>query len=181
MTAEGDYVQWYQGTGNHQPDLDNPQEPDYTVCSGGYKDTYYRCAVCKHPVTADGDDAQLFLGDDNHTIVAVAEKSPTAADAGMKAHYECSVCGQFFADAEGKEYADATDFLIPTLDAFIPGDISGDGNVDLNDVEKLFQFVSGQGTGLENIEVADVTGDDVIDLKDVTRLFQLITEQITTL
>jgi hypothetical protein len=60
------------------------------------------------------------------------------------------------------------------------GNVNGDGDTDLNDVEALFQYISGQG-GEVNTAAADVNGDDVIDLKDVTRLYQFLSGQISSL
>jgi hypothetical protein len=87
--------------------------------------------------------------------------------------------------------ASSSDIVLPTAtvqpstgtDAVtrpIKGDVNGDNTVDLKDVTKLFQYVNGQSSSLDET-VADINGDGSIDLKDVTRLFQYVNGQISVL
>ncbi len=41
-------------------------------------------------------------GGEKHEMTEKSAKSPTCTEAGYKAHYECSDCGKYFADADGK-------------------------------------------------------------------------------
>lgn len=57
---------------------------------------------------------------------------------------------------------------------FLPGDINGDGEVDLKDVTTLSRYIAGWN-GLTVVEAAlDTNGDGEIDLKDVTLLSRYI-------
>jgi len=52
----------------------------------------------------------------------------------------------------------------------IPGDVNGDGEVDLGDVLFLVSYLYKQGPAPEPIERGDVNGDGVIDLGDILYL-----------
>lgn len=55
-----------------------------------------------------------------HTIVSVAAEEPTCTESGCVAHYECSACGELFADAEGTVALGADEVtLAPTGHAFV--------------------------------------------------------------
>ena len=57
-----------------------------------------------------------------------------------------------------------------TVKDCIPGDISGDGAVDLKDVTTIRRYLAG-GYGVSVVDAAlDVNGDGAVDLKDVTYL-----------
>ena len=51
----------------------------------------------------------------SHTLVYVDEQPATQEAAGVVAHYECSVCGAAFSDAEGTHTLSAADLVIPRL------------------------------------------------------------------
>ena len=51
----------------------------------------------------------------NHSLTFVDEVPATYEADGVKAHYECSVCGELFSDAEGKNEVTAEDLVIPIL------------------------------------------------------------------
>ena len=51
----------------------------------------------------------------SHTLVYVDEQPATQEAAGVVAHYECSVCGAAFSDAEGTHTMSAADLVIPRL------------------------------------------------------------------
>ena len=51
----------------------------------------------------------------SHTLVYVDEQPVTQEAAGVVAHYECSVCGAAFSDAEGTHTLSAADLVIPRL------------------------------------------------------------------
>lgn len=58
-------------------------------------------------------------------------------------------------------------FSIISCPEFIPGDITGDGNVDLNDVRYLLYFVRGYPGYEDPGPVGDINKDGNIDLNDV--------------
>ena len=51
-----------------------------------------------------------------HDLKFVDEVPATAESDGMKAHYVCSVCGKFYADAEGREEVTADSLIIPRIE-----------------------------------------------------------------
>jgi len=55
----------------------------------------------------------------------------------------------------------------------IPGDISGDGELNNKDLTRLFRYLSGYDVDV-NEEALDVTGDGVVNNKDLTRLFRYL-------
>jgi len=55
---------------------------------------------------------------------------------------------------------------------FTPGDINGDGEVDVADVAQLIKAVLGTATA--STDVADINGDTVIDVADVSMLINMI-------
>ena len=59
------------------------------------------------------------------------------------------------------------------------GDLTGDGEINLKDVTKLFQYVNRQIDTLGGD--GDITGDGEVNLKDVTKLFQFVNKQIDAL
>ena len=71
-------------------------------------------------------------------------------------------------DMDGVDVSDVNVKL--TVKDFIPGDISGDGEVDLKDVTTIRRHLAG-GYGVTVVDAAlDVNGDGAVDLKDVTYL-----------
>lgn len=80
------------------------QEPTCGA-SGNYE--YYYCSGCNKYFT-DEDGKIPFTGSvvrpatGKHTLEPVAAKDPTCTEDGYEAYWKCSVCGQKFSDAEGK-------------------------------------------------------------------------------
>lgn len=80
------------------------QEPTCGA-SGNYE--YYYCSGC-NKYFKDEDGKNPFNGDvvrpatGKHTLEPVAAKDPTCTEDGYEAYWKCSVCGQKFSDAEGK-------------------------------------------------------------------------------
>lgn len=80
------------------------QEPT-CAANGNYE--YYYCSGC-NKYFKDEDGKTLFIGSvvipatGEHTLEPVPAKDPTCTEDGYEAYWECSVCGQKFSDAEGK-------------------------------------------------------------------------------
>lgn len=61
-------------------------------------------------------------------------------------------------------------------------DLTGDGNVDIADAMKLFQFVSGEIAALGDYSSrADLTGDGNVDIADAMKLFQFVSGMISSI
>lgn len=55
-----------------------------------------------------------------------------------------------------------------------PGDVNGDGKVDVNDMTALVQYLlTGDSTGI-NLDNADVNGDGKVDINDINSLYNLL-------
>ena len=57
----------------------------------------------------------------------------------------------------------------------LPGDVTGDGNVNLTDVVRLLKYVSGWDVAVAEAN-CDVTGDGKITLSDVVRLLKYVSD-----
>ena len=58
--------------------------------------------------------------------------------------------------------------------AGVPGDVTGDGQVELGDVVFLINYLYKQGSPPETEELGDVNGDGIIDLGDVVYLINYL-------
>jgi hypothetical protein len=96
-------------------------------------------------------------------------KPATTTSTGVKT-YTCTRCSG--------SYTETIPQLTSTLSL---GDVNGDGQVNLKDVTKLFQYVNKQISSLEHEDVSDINHDGAINLKDVTKLFQYVNKQISSL
>ena len=76
--------------------------------------------------------------------------------------------------AELEEHAD---ILLPgeaTTGEVIPGDANDDGNVDVNDVTTVINYILGKNPNPFNYDNANVNGDTKVDVMDVTLIINLI-------
>ena len=60
-----------------------------------------------------------------------------------------------------------------TVSSHVPGDISGDGELNNKDLTRLFRYLSGYPVEV-NEAALDITGDGEINNKDLTRLFRYL-------
>ena len=73
------------------------------------------------------------------------------------------------------QVADVTATYLPYLDVTTkPGDVNGDGEVDINDVTDLIAYVLGNAVNPFDADAADVVDDGMIDINDVTALIAII-------
>jgi len=66
-----------------------------------------------------------------------------------------------------------TPSVTPGADDFLPGDVTGDGTVDIMDVIRLLKHVSGWDVKIVT-ENSEVTGDNDINIMDVIRLLKYV-------
>lgn len=59
--------------------------------------------------------------------------------------------------------------------SFIGGDANGDGEVDINDVEAISDYIVGKPTTSFVMEAADVNADDVINVADLVETVNIVT------
>ena len=79
---------------------------------------YYMCDTCGNTYSDyDGTHAidvqSTVVEPVPHTLTLVPEEPATCTEDGHTAYYECSVCGNYFSDAEGQTQIDLEDTLVP--------------------------------------------------------------------
>ncbi len=106
------------GNGEHHPGQDE-QPPDYTLCGGGIKTSFYICTLCDQPCTKEGADPEWSEGDyeSHRSIIYLPRTEPSYWEIGLKAHYECPDCGTASLDAAGETTIDWEDLIIPILES----------------------------------------------------------------
>ena len=127
---------------------------NYRKCanSASYNKLYF--TICgasgaKHTVTA---------GDQWHTRHRYEVEIAQGADCSSGHTYENGVC----TGCGAKEPV-----------SHIPGDITGDGELNNKDVTRLFKYLSGYDVEVDEAAL-DVNGDGEVNNKDVTRLFRYL-------
>ena len=88
------------------------------TCTEAGNSAYYECIDCGLLFADTEAEVETTLEAVTipavgHSIVYVEASEPGCGEEGCIAHYECSVCGACFADAEGAEELDAEDVSIP--------------------------------------------------------------------
>ena len=124
----------------------------------------YTCVNCQ--TTKEEEIPKLVCTEHQWDNGQVIEEA-TADKAGIK-RYTCTVCQQ------------TKDEEIPKLSARIPGDVTGDGKVNLSDVVRLLKYVSKWDVTI-NAANSDVTGDGKVTLSDVVRLLKYVSKWDVTL
>lgn len=75
------------------------------------------------------------------------------------------------ATAHGKIY-----YAKCTSSVGIPGDVNGNGIIDLNDVNAIVDYIMGTPPVVFNLALADVNGDDVVNVADLVKVIQIVKE-----
>ena len=145
------------------------------------------CLICKKTIT------NVFPGtatghsyDDNgfctvcgptctHSFAKGVWTTPrTCTEDGWKS-YTCTICGYVKTarfPATGHSYENGTCTTCGESE-ILPGDVTGDGNINIMDVAKLYAHVKGAGslTDVAALKAADYTGDGKINIMDVAKLY----------
>ena len=142
----------------------------FSGCSG------LKTIIIPEGVTTIGGDA--FNGCSNLTSVTVEMETPLTitentftnranatlyVPAGCKTAYEAAQYWQ--------------DFNIVEMASVVPGDVNGDGDIDINDVMALVSHICGQTPTQFDYTAADANGDGEIDINDVMRVVDTIVNQ----
>ena len=93
--------------------------------AGSYDEVTY-CSECNEVISTNHVDVPAT----GHTIVSVAEVPATTEATGVKAHYECSVCGKLFTDADGNNETTAEELVIPMLKILDLDKVNADTTVE---------------------------------------------------
>jgi len=142
--------------------------PATCKAEGSYDEVVY-CSECGEEISREAKTIDMIA----HDIVFVAEVPATASVDGMMAHYECTVCGNLFNDAEGKEPVSAEDLVIKA--SHLRGDANGDGVVDTVDVTMIQRFLAEFAVPDTFDKIAaDADLDGEVDIVDVTLIQRVI-------
>ena len=88
------------------------------TCAAEGNTAYYVCSACGKLFSDGAGTTEITAADTvvatiPHTLTAVEAKAATCTEAGNAAYYECSVCGKYFADANGATEVTAADTVVP--------------------------------------------------------------------
>ncbi len=61
---------------------------------------------------------------------------------------------------------------------YLLGDINGDGNVDVSDINAIINIMLGKAQASDFVGIADVTGDNSIDVSDVNAVINIMLGKI---
>ena len=139
---------------------------------GSYDEVVY-CTVCGEELSRE----TKTIDKTEHNIVFVQEKPATATVDGMKEHYECTVCGKFFADATGNTEVSAEDLVIKAES--VRGDADTNGEFESADVATVQRVLVEIDVENYNAAAADADLDGVVDIIDVS-LMQRVLANMTT-
>lgn len=93
-------------------------EAKEATCAAEGNTAYYVCSACGKLFSDEGGTTEITAADTvvatiPHTLTAVEAKAATCTEAGNTAYYECSVCGKYFADANGATEITVADTVVP--------------------------------------------------------------------
>lgn len=124
--------------------------------------------------STEGHEITLYAGDST----AVVKSSPLGVHYLVEARIDDIFVESGELEIGVKEgfFYKADDFRL-TLTAYaatgIPEDVNGDGNVDTQDVLKVYEFIQ-NSTGQEAHPAEDLNGDGVVDTQDVLKIYEYI-------
>ena len=133
---------------------------------GGYDMVTY-CTVCGDEISRE------------HTVVAahhdlkfVPSRKATETTDGWKSHFECKVCGKYFADANAERELQWSEIVIPKTGAIgTLGDVDGDKQVTIIDVTIIQRALAGINVPYENVaKLGDIDQNGTLEVTDATLL-----------
>lgn len=109
-----------------------------------------------------GNDGEVF------TITLAVDENLEDGD------YPLIMRNVILSDAQSNTYS--VDYVKTTLtvSSYTPGDVNGDGTVNIGDVTSVVNNIMGATTGVFIERAADITGDGVINIGDLTGIVSLI-------
>ena len=154
-----------------------------------YNDTYVNgtLTITKAPLKITAKDYTIKKGDalptfeatyegfKNDETEAVLTKQPvfttTATASSEPGEYEISVSG---AEAQNYEVIYVSGKLTIEKPAFIPGDVNGDGLVNVTDIVATVNYIMEKPSDGFNKEAADLSGDGDINVTDIVKMVSII-------
>ena len=126
----------------------------------------------KHTHDAYGSNVQ---GINQRLTLAPGETTTMQFDMANVAHnWQYFVKTYFYSEGEQKLLANGTPFFLVIFPKILPGDVTGDGILNVADMTALVDIILGEGTTDYDLKVADVDKDEKINVADVTALVDLI-------
>ena len=141
--------------------------PATCKAEGSYDEVVY-CSECGEELSRETKTIDMIA----HDIKFVEEVPATASVDGMRAHYECTVCGDLFSDAEGKQPVSAEDLVIKA--EHLRGDANGDGVVDITDVTTIQRYLAEYEVPVFDATAADADLDGEVDIIDATLIQRVL-------
>ena len=141
--------------------------PATCKAEGSYDEVVY-CSECGEELSRETKTIDMIA----HDIKFVEEVPATASVDGMRAHYECTVCGDLFSDAEGKQPVSAEDLVIKA--EHLRGDANGDGVVDITDVTTIQRYLAEYEVPVFDETAADADLDGEVDIIDATLIQRVL-------
>ncbi|MBQ9472693.1 MAG: dockerin type I repeat-containing protein, partial [Ruminococcus sp.] len=141
--------------------------PATCKAEGSYDEVVY-CSECGEELSRETKTIDMIA----HDIKFVEEVPATASVDGMRAHYECAVCGDLFSDAEGKQPVSAEDLVIKA--EHLRGDANGDGVVDITDVTTIQRYLAEYEVPVFDETAADADLDGEVDIIDATLIQRVL-------
>ena len=108
------------------------------------------------------------------TTTSVSTASPTVNTSGTTVSAETTTSAVTTETTTFTEPASVTTETTSAVPERIPGDVNGDGIVNLKDVTLIRRFIAGGWNVKVNETAADVNGDHTVNLKDVTLIRRYI-------
>lgn len=107
-----------------------------------------------------------------HDLKFVPSRKATETTDGWKSHFECKVCGKYFADANAERELQWSEIVIPKTGAIgTLGDVDGDKQVTIIDVTIMQRALAGINVPYENVDkLGDINQDGTFDVVDATLL-----------
>ena len=138
---------WYNKAANvffndpghiHTPGEPVQENVSNATCTaeGSYEEVVY-CTECGSEVSRETKTIEKAA----HTLTEVAEVPATYLETGVQAHYECSVCGKLFTDAQGNNETTIEALTIPKISVVPLNELTG--NYEAQDGQILTGTLSG--------------------------------------
>jgi hypothetical protein len=108
------------------------------------------------------------------TSSSVSATSPTVSTSGTTVSAETTTSAVRTETATSTESASSTTETTSAVPERIPGDVNGDGSVNLKDVTLIRRSIAGGWNITMDESAADVNGDHAVNLKDVTLIRRYI-------
>jgi hypothetical protein len=125
-------------------------------------------------------NAPLRRTRNGHMTVTASGIQMTAPVEGLEPNTVYRYCS-YAKTLEGFTYGEEKTFTTPKDNSYIPGDVNGDGDVDIADAVCIVNYVVGKPNTTFNEAAADVNGDGDIDIADAVKIVNLVVGKIDAL